>query len=68
MVDIVEYKQVNSSESLASSAAYSVIHDQINEESEMGTLLGLTDPDIAPRTYRELHASKNPETLDRKMC
>ena len=34
----------------------------------MGTLLGLTDPDLALRTYRKLHDSKKPETLDRNMC
>ena len=67
-VDIIEYGQIVSLESLTSYTVYSFTHDQLHDDSEMGTLVGLTAPDKAMRTYRKLHDSKKPEVLDRNMC
>ena len=58
MVDVIEYKQVNNLESLASYALYNFVHNQLTVGSEMGTLLGLTEQDTAMNTYRKLHNSK----------
>ena len=66
-LDVIEYGQVNSSESLTSYTAYSFIHTQLIVGSEMGTLLRLKEPDMVMNTYRNLHNSKKAETLDRKM-
>ena len=66
-VDIIEYGRVNSSESLAPYAAYIFIQDHLGD-SEMGVLLGLTEPDKAMKMYRKLHGSEKPDTYERNAC
>ena len=66
-VDVIEYGRINSSESLASYAAYIFIQDHLGD-SEMGVLLGLTEPDKAMKMYRKLHGSEKPDTYERNAC
>ena len=43
VVDVIEYEEATSSESLTSYAAYDFIHEKLLVGSKMGTLLGLTE-------------------------